>query len=291
MDLFSDVSLVESFQKERLERKESDVVFQVPKRIETSTQEQKQKQEQTAVVEFSCIRALFAMQSDVLNSMLYGKMMESQAKLIKIDDINSSTFYFLRSYVYGLFPSLTHENIVSVLYASEKYLLKQLKNVCIKTICKEYVNLKNVNCTVKDHLSDGSNENNILLQLLIELYKIGLIDVIRTDILPVLHSHVKKNGRFHQIVEFIHHKNFSQLPLRLFELLIFEDKINLISIFEGKITDNDVNQVCVEWSKQTAKSNMNKQLIKCFEFFVVLCLAFHSQTRHKWKNFEISRNF
>eukprot|EP01083_Nonionella_stella_P209032 758090_1 len=83
-------------------------------------------------VEFSGIRALFAAQSQVFRTMLFGNYSESVSKdkPVLIGDMTPSAFKYIRSMFYFQNPKLTCDIVVDVLYASRIYFIHTLVTKC-----------------------------------------------------------------------------------------------------------------------------------------------------------------
>merc|ERR1719384_1949694 len=97
--------------------------------------------------EFYGIRALFAMQSPVFNSMLYGRMMESNpSNQVVLHDVTTDALKYLRATFYNLFDKeakhsiLTADIVVDVLFAAQKYIITPLVAKCMSFIA----NIRNV---------------------------------------------------------------------------------------------------------------------------------------------------
>ena len=114
--------------------------------------------------EYPVVRAMFAIHSNVLESMLYGNMLESTLGRIELMDITPSTFEFLRLFCYGLDPELNAKNVVGILQCADKYLIEPLKGACIEFISSISIS------------RDGNSSD--FLSLMIELNKYNLSDKI-----------------------------------------------------------------------------------------------------------------
>ena len=84
-------------------------------------------------------RVLFACHSQVFDTMLFGKMSESQHKsTVIINDVSPTAFEWLKQYCYGLNPSLNGNNVCEILQISDKYLIEPLSQACM-TYIEQYV--------------------------------------------------------------------------------------------------------------------------------------------------------
>lgn len=152
------------------------------------------------LAEYPCIRALFAMNSPVFDAMLFGNMKESESKVkIHLSDIDSNTFEFLQQFFYRLNPQITQKNVIGILYASNKYLIKHLKYACIKFIVSNIIEVNVRQSNMKD-----------LVLFFYKLYCYGLTDLIIQEFLPLIK--INCIGQWNQIFE---------------SMLTFEDKYNL----------------------------------------------------------------
>ncbi len=88
------------------------------------------------IKEFHCIRALFAVHSEVFRAMLYGPMIEGQKNArVRLDDITPEAFEYLQRLFYGTRPCISefikyNGCLETLLNASRKYLLPHLEAVC-----------------------------------------------------------------------------------------------------------------------------------------------------------------
>ena len=97
--------------------------------------------EDFGIKEFHGIRALFAAQSDVLKTMLYGNMIESSIdNKVIINDIHPCGFEWFQSYCYGIHNvKITHENIGYILHICDKYCMKQCYTACLNRTLKDFI--------------------------------------------------------------------------------------------------------------------------------------------------------
>ena len=79
-------------------------------------------------------RTVFAVQSDVFQAQLFGKMEEGKKDEIIIEDVTPAAFTFLKNLFYVKDQQLTVDIVLDVLYASKKYLLFELECECYKFI-------------------------------------------------------------------------------------------------------------------------------------------------------------
>ena len=79
-------------------------------------------------------RTVFALQSPVLQAMLFGNMIEAKSDEIVISDITPQSFKFLKDLFYGNEKDLNVDVVCGVLYACKKYLLIDLECECYKFI-------------------------------------------------------------------------------------------------------------------------------------------------------------
>ena len=87
---------------------------------------------------FGGIRLLFAAQSPVFKQMLFGSMMESNKSTdVIIHDLTIKQFQWLKAYVYHIddIAQINPDNVVNILQMSDKYMIEELTNICIKYIC------------------------------------------------------------------------------------------------------------------------------------------------------------
>ena len=152
--------------------------------------------------EFHGLRALFAVQSDVLERMLHGNMVESKIenKLI-IDDIHPSGFEWSKCYCYGVVvhnEKITYENIGYILQICDKYCMKQCYGIHLNQLSQDFVS--NI-----DHL----------LHILHVLNQLSLQHIIQ-DILKT-----KQFGRLslHQCRQLLLRDKFYSLPPRVVHLI------------------------------------------------------------------------
>ena len=87
----------------------------------------------TGIKDIRGVRALFAAQSEILNTMLYGHMAEADAKnVVVIEDICPIGFEWFKHYCYGLNSPITIDNVIGILHILDKYCMTSLYNVCLK---------------------------------------------------------------------------------------------------------------------------------------------------------------
>ena len=79
-------------------------------------------------------RTIFAVQSDVFQAQLFGKMQEGKKDKIIVEDVTPAAFTFLKHLFYVKEQQLTVDIVLDVLYASKKYLLLELECECYKFI-------------------------------------------------------------------------------------------------------------------------------------------------------------
>ena len=160
-------------------------------------------------------RALFAIHSEVFKRMLFGQMMEGDCNnIVRLNDISCETFEFIQRCFYGLNPVLNANNVVPILCASDKYLIKPLKNLCINFILK----LANIPSTELPNISINENESGIsmFLSSLNLLYYSQQIDVIHSII-----SSMKSHSHSHKIWNaIIYDKNWLILNHSLIKLIL-----------------------------------------------------------------------
>ena len=88
--------------------------------------------EQSGIKDIHGIRALFAGHSNVLKSMLFGNMLESQINnIIEIKDVSPNAFDWFKKFCYGLNPSITSNNICGILHICDKYCMNKLMNISL----------------------------------------------------------------------------------------------------------------------------------------------------------------
>lgn len=129
-------------------------------------------------------RILFAMHSEYFEKMLFDEQQPQKSSVIYTvceSDIAPATFELLKKYFYGLKDEnffLNENNVTDILYASQKYLLTQLKEIC-KQYLDNIINVNNIlalysRCTVlnlqnmdqyfktkfNDFLANGRSEGN-----------------------------------------------------------------------------------------------------------------------------------
>eukprot|EP01084_Bolivina_argentea_P090431 162959_1 len=87
------------------------------------------------IKQFSATRALFAAQSDIFKSMLYGGMKESNTEnKVIIPDISPIAFVCIRDICYFSNPIIEFKNVVQVLYAARKYMINSLIELCVRKL-------------------------------------------------------------------------------------------------------------------------------------------------------------
>ena len=266
----------------------ADVIFEVAPNA-NNMQSEKEKF-------FSCVGALFAIHSNVFSEMIFGvnlnrKDQNVQAaqnrKTIKLKDIDCKTFVFLRSYVYGLNPQITNDNIVDVLYCANTYNIIPLKDLGIGLIIKHYFDtLTKVNNKLNNNgdnkINEERNNNKIseLLQLLIHLYYKGLGNVVETILFPklknVLNLFIQSKE---DCMKILNNDYFYQLPLKLFELFMFDKQYNVINIVKNKRNESDVItedilwDICVKWSKIKREQSQQASQVPTVEENEKLCFG------------------
>eukprot|EP01084_Bolivina_argentea_P152767 266416_1 len=80
--------------------------------------------------EFPAIRGIFAMQCPYWATKLYSEEGMSQRIIEEDTNITETGFKFIREFFYRLEPIMTHENVIDVLYAANKYDLQHLVTDC-----------------------------------------------------------------------------------------------------------------------------------------------------------------
>ena len=74
------------------------------------------------IKQFRATRALFAAQSEIFKSMLYGAMKESNiSNTVIITDISPMAFNAIRDICYFCNPSIEYQHVVDILYAGNMY--------------------------------------------------------------------------------------------------------------------------------------------------------------------------
>eukprot|EP01083_Nonionella_stella_P276121 938082_1 len=88
--------------------------------------------------EFHAQRVVLAIRSPVFKAMLFGGMKESlSSDNIIIEDVTAEAFSFILRFIYtGKSTNMSSENVVSILYAAEKYQLKDIVELCEKFVAQ-----------------------------------------------------------------------------------------------------------------------------------------------------------
>eukprot|EP01083_Nonionella_stella_P074785 202981_1 len=88
--------------------------------------------------EFHAQRVVLAIRSPVFKAMLFGGMKESlSSDNIIIEDVTEDAFSFMLRFIYtGKSTNMNSANVVSILYAAEKYQLKDIVELCEKFIAQ-----------------------------------------------------------------------------------------------------------------------------------------------------------
>ena len=161
--------------------------------------------------EFHGMRGLFAGQSDVLKSMLYGNMIESSIdNKVIISDIHPCGFEWFQSYCYGIHNvKITHENIAYILHICDKYCMKQCYNACLKQL--------GVNCL--------SNSDH-LLHILHVLSQLSLVHIIHN----ILQSDEFGQLKEKQCHELLLNEKFFSLPPIVVHDILFDSKQDFIKV-------------------------------------------------------------
>eukprot|EP01083_Nonionella_stella_P074786 202983_1 len=88
--------------------------------------------------EFHAQRVVLAIRSPVFKAMLFGGMKESlSSDNIIIEDVTAEAFAFILRFIYtGKSTNMNAANVVSILYAAEKYQLKDIVQLCEKFVAQ-----------------------------------------------------------------------------------------------------------------------------------------------------------
>lgn len=191
---------------------------------------------ETGIETFYCHRILFACQSKVFRSMLFGGMYESQSNksgcIVKINDISPQIFKILKESFYGGDSVITGENVVELLYLSEKYLVDYLSEACLKYI-KNYCIGNNV------HVNNSVNNNNnykgnlsLLLTVILKMHEKGMLSIMQT----ILTNHKFCLSRY-------------QCQKLLFDdkFLLFDEMSAKYLIFDSKLVDDAIISMENKW--------------------------------------------
>ena len=177
---------------------------------------------------FYGIRSIFAIHSPIFKNLLYGSMFESINKnldnYIIINDLEPNIFEYLQKLFYGINIKncINIDNVAGLLYASEKYFLKELKEECIFFI---NININNIN-----------NILTILCNLMI--YGLSNHDIYKNII-----DNIKINN-FEICYKIIKNKNVLKFNRILLENFIFKS-----NKFNKYINVNDLWFLLIQWSK------------------------------------------
>ena len=213
----------------------SDVTFEVPVSL---------NDRESTTKEFQCIGSLFAIHSSVFYDRIYNQSPSNSNldDVITLRDIDCATFDFLRSYVYGLNPYITDDNVASLLYCANKYQIKALKEACIDCIVKEYINAS---------LTNFKSKTAKFLKLLDGLYEKNLIDFIEMFLLQLKNERIISSKN--KCLGIINHDYFFRLPLEIFELFMFDEKLTIVDS-KFNIHADQLWEVCIKWSQFKAKA-------------------------------------
>ncbi len=86
---------------------------------------------------FTAVRAVFASHSPVFEAMLYGQCKEADPNEdVIINDISPTAFKVISDYLHGLAPKIPENEVATVLYAAEKYMIPGLVEDAKKAFCK-----------------------------------------------------------------------------------------------------------------------------------------------------------
>ena len=195
------------------------------------------------VRDFCGIRALFACQSNIFKLMLFGKMSESKPNsIVVINDIDPDSFEIFQKYCYGLNPLITMNNVVSLLYIGDKYLITNLQSLCCKFI-ENFV----INSTTIINV-------NFFVKLLVALFDKGLTKQINI----ILYSYKSiQTLTERQCVNIIKSSYFNQLHYSIVQQLLFGDSSKFIEY----IVFNNAKNIAVNINGVQDHNHVTMELI------------------------------
>lgn len=140
---------------------------------------------------FKAHKLILGITSPVFEAMFYGPL--SSDEMIEITDINSSTFQLLINYIYTDNVEITSiDQAFLLLYASRKYLLEQLCDICIAYI-KANISVDNVIEVL--NYPDFMHDNQLIsfsLKLFCEHANYLLQEKKKNSYLSMYESHFRK---------------------------------------------------------------------------------------------------
>ena len=244
---------------------------------------------------YECIAGFFAIHSSVFREMLFGSMSQSKKlssnednSVIKLNDTDCQTFEFFRNYFYGLNPPLPRNNssatleigyAVNILYFADKYMINEIKDAMIEHIIRKYIN----NCKIyNDNYNTKISHCLYLFQF---LYYRSLLSMIETVFMPKLRSiFIGSGGRTNinpkLYPALIENDGFYSLPLKLFEIFMFEKNLNIVRSHLDKNhnnTDDSIQDIlwdmCIKWAKNKIQTceKLGKHVYVLYELWVVSC--------------------
>ena len=209
------------------------------------------------IARYACIGALFAIHSKVLNEMIVDPEKKDQKapimKVIKLDDIDSQTFDFLKCYVYGLDPKITNNNVIDILYCAIKYDISELQKACMECIRKQYFSATMFDTSVRD-----ANVSRCF-KILNDLYQ---RNIIKRELVSCFITNVSNQSG---CLTMMRHDMLHQLPLQLFEMLMFGSSPSIQSTYHAEYID-DMWESCLQWSNNKLKQIKKKMRFACGYF-------------------------
>ena len=197
---------------------------------------------------YYCISALLAIHSRVLSNKI-GKKTTKKIESLKLDNISSETFDFLKCYVYGLDPKITDNNVVDILCCGIEYDIADLRNACITCIREEYLSAA--------IYSDA--QMSACLGLLNDLYQ---RNILKRELVSCFITNVSNQS---DCLTMMQHDMFRQLPLELFEMFMFDNNPSIESTYHGEYID-DMWESCLEWSRNKSMQIMKRMRFACVYF-------------------------
>ena len=246
----------------------SDVTFQVGVTPKGKDSLDSTREEET----IPGIRALFACHSPVFKKMLFdSKMSESKPNsTVTINDINPKHFKTFQRYCYNLNPSINIDNVVSLLYISDKYLVANLNDCCLKFIETKIINnnkITDIDCFLylvnnliyQFGLSYLSN-NSLLNKILTKYQCISTLS--EKDCLGILNSNYFYHLHYCIVQELLFNYN-CQTRKYLLEKTSTAFMRHIENNFKKDYDIKDKNRISIEyvWCKLVAWSEIQTQLL------------------------------